>query len=179
MDINEKFYIEVLKALHQNDVDYLLVGGMAVGFHGYSRYTGDMDLWLRPTIENMEKTKQSLKTLGYDIENIENIFNERPINHVTPIRLFDDANQFKVDLMTTIFYDKLNFDECFQNAQHYKNDDFSLNVIDVNHLIEIKENIKRIGQNNMKDLIDAEKLKSIHQSKSIERDRAKGKNKDQ
>lgn len=179
MDINQQFYIDVIKALHESRVDYLLVGGMAVGFHGYSRYTGDMDLWLRPSQENLERTKKALQSLGYDVANIDNIFKERPIDHVTPIRLFDDANEFKVDLMTTIFYDKLSFDKCFEKAQHYQNGDLSMNVIHVNHLIEIKENIKRIGHNSMKDLIDAEKLKSIHHEKAHEVNKTKGKEKDQ
>jgi hypothetical protein len=39
----EGFYKEVLESLTTNKVEYLLVGGLAVGFHGYARFTGDMD----------------------------------------------------------------------------------------------------------------------------------------
>lgn len=35
---------EFLKLLEANDVRYLLVGGYAVGYYGYIRPTGDMDV---------------------------------------------------------------------------------------------------------------------------------------
>jgi hypothetical protein len=40
------FYKEVIEKLNKNDVSFLLVGGLAFGFHGYARFTGDMDLWI-------------------------------------------------------------------------------------------------------------------------------------
>ncbi|MDQ3536334.1 MAG: hypothetical protein M3421_11990 [Bacteroidota bacterium] len=165
MDINQEFYIEVIDAMTKANVEFLLVGGMAVGIHGYPRYTGDMDLWLRPSLDNMNKLKESLSKLGYDLNSVDLILSERPFNHPTPIRLFDDGNEFKVDLMTDIFYDKLSFDDCFNKAQIYDVGGVSMKVIHVNHLIEIKENVKRYD-NNLKDLNDAEKLKSIHHKKS-------------
>ena len=45
-------HVEILKAFNQNQVDYLLVIGYAVIYHGYERTTGDMDIWLKPTNEN-------------------------------------------------------------------------------------------------------------------------------
>ena len=36
---------EFLKLVNLHQVEYLLVGGYAVGYHGYPRATGDMDLW--------------------------------------------------------------------------------------------------------------------------------------
>lgn len=43
MEIPEDFR-ELLKSLNSNKVDYLIVGGYALGFHGVPRYTGDLDL---------------------------------------------------------------------------------------------------------------------------------------
>lgn len=37
---------EFLSLLRSNDVRYLLIGGYAVGYHGYPRATGDMDIWI-------------------------------------------------------------------------------------------------------------------------------------
>lgn len=39
-------FSDFLELLNQNEVDYLLVGGYAVIIHGYTRSTGDMDLWV-------------------------------------------------------------------------------------------------------------------------------------
>ena len=37
---------EFLRLLNSYQVEYLLIGGYAVGYHGYPRATGDMDLWV-------------------------------------------------------------------------------------------------------------------------------------
>jgi hypothetical protein len=44
-----------LRLLDTHDVDYLLVGGYAVGYHGYPRATADMDIWVSRTHENAQK----------------------------------------------------------------------------------------------------------------------------
>lgn len=43
---------EFIELLNSHKVEYLLVGGYALGIHGYPRYTGDMDIWVKPTPEN-------------------------------------------------------------------------------------------------------------------------------
>lgn len=45
---------EFLKLLNARDVAYLLVGGYAVGYHGYPRTTADMDIWVKNSSENAE-----------------------------------------------------------------------------------------------------------------------------
>ncbi|MEX2336256.1 MAG: hypothetical protein WD555_03190 [Fulvivirga sp.] len=55
MELGNPFYQSVIKTLNINEVEFILIGGLAVGYHGYSRYTGDMDLWARPTIDNMNR----------------------------------------------------------------------------------------------------------------------------
>ena len=57
---------EMLRMLLENQVEFLLIGGYAVIFHGYARTTGDMDLWLRPTNENKEKIILALANAGYE-----------------------------------------------------------------------------------------------------------------
>ena len=52
---------EFLKLLNANRVDYLLVGGYAVGLHGYPRATVDLDIWIRPTPSNAECVLESLR----------------------------------------------------------------------------------------------------------------------
>ena len=46
---------EFLQALNQQKVNYLLVGGYAVNAYGYSRFTGDLDIWIRISKENAKK----------------------------------------------------------------------------------------------------------------------------
>ena len=50
---------EFLKLLNANNVKYLLIGGYAVGYYGYPRPTGDMDIWIKIDEQNAEKTIKS------------------------------------------------------------------------------------------------------------------------
>ena len=42
---------QFVEKLIDNNVEFILVGGFAVIYYGYSRTTGDMDIWLKPTFE--------------------------------------------------------------------------------------------------------------------------------
>jgi len=154
------FYKEVIEKLNKNNVKFLLVGGLAVGFHGYSRFTGDMGLWINPQKDNLNRLGKSLIDLKYSKDVVKDIMASRPIEHPTPIRIFSEDDQFKVDLMTSIFYEPLTFSAC--NSRAVKNDlgGYSLPIIGLKDLIEIKNNVKRYD-GNLKDLVDAQELRNI------------------
>lgn len=46
---------DFLKALNNNQVDYILLGGYAVIIHGYARTTGDIDIWVKRTKKTIKK----------------------------------------------------------------------------------------------------------------------------
>ncbi len=58
--LNDDFR-DSLAALNDNNVRYVLVGGFPVILHGYSRTTGDMDIWVERTVENYQKLKRAFK----------------------------------------------------------------------------------------------------------------------
>lgn len=47
---------EFLQLLDSKEVEYMIVGGYAVAFHGYPRATADLDLWVAINSENAETT---------------------------------------------------------------------------------------------------------------------------
>jgi hypothetical protein len=51
--------------LNSNEVEYLIVGAFAVAFHGFARYTADLDLMVRPTEENAERVLGALSEFGF------------------------------------------------------------------------------------------------------------------
>ena len=57
---------EFIELLNSHNVDYLLVGGHAVAFHGWPRFTEDTDFFVRPTLENAAKLVQALKQFGIE-----------------------------------------------------------------------------------------------------------------
>lgn len=64
---------EFLRLLQEADVQYLLIGGYAVGFHGYPRTTADIDIWVATDPGNASKLLDELSEDASDLA----IFNER------------------------------------------------------------------------------------------------------
>jgi len=60
-----KDWREFLELLNSNGVEYLVVGAFAVAFHGFPRYTADLDLLLRPTAENADRFLRALSEFGF------------------------------------------------------------------------------------------------------------------
>src|SRR5258706_87012 len=61
-------FLDLLKALKREGVDYVLVGGVAVNLHGIVRATEDVDPFIRPSEDNVERLKRALRSLWDDPE---------------------------------------------------------------------------------------------------------------
>lgn len=59
-------FAEFSQALNEEKVDYLLIGGWAVGIHGYARYTGDIDFWYARDPGNAQRIIAALRRFGVD-----------------------------------------------------------------------------------------------------------------
>ena len=62
---------EFIELLNSHGVEYLVVGGHAVAYHGYPRYTGDIDLFIRATAENAVLVLRVLNAFGFGDAGIE------------------------------------------------------------------------------------------------------------
>jgi hypothetical protein len=61
----EKDFEELLELFNKHKVKYCIVGAYAVGFHGYPRYTKDMDILIEPSLRNGRKITQALHEFGF------------------------------------------------------------------------------------------------------------------
>lgn len=59
-------FLAVLRAFEREQVDYILVGGVAVNIHGIVRTTEDIDFFIDPTEQNVERIRQALRSLWDD-----------------------------------------------------------------------------------------------------------------
>jgi len=57
-------FVEMLSALSEARVEYLLVGAHALAAYGIPRATGDIDIWVRPSPENAGRVRVALATFG-------------------------------------------------------------------------------------------------------------------
>lgn len=137
---------EFLKLLKEYDVRYLLIGGYAVGYHGYARATSDMDIWVAIHPDNAQKIVTVLKVFGFDHPDLsaELFLQENKIIRMgmPPVRL---------EITTSI--SGVEFDECYQARIEDKLDGVEVNLIDLENL---KKNKQASGRS--KDIADLEKL---------------------
>jgi predicted nucleotidyltransferase len=137
---------EFLKLLNAHQVEYLLVGGYAVGYYGYPRATADIDLWIAVNPENADKIVAVLKEFGF---NVPDLSPELFLKEWQIIRL--GVPPVRIELATTI--SGVNFDECYPLRVTDKLDGVDVNLISLKHL---KLNKKAAGRH--KDLADLENL---------------------
>ena len=141
-----KDFSEFLKLLNSKQVEYLVIGGWAVGFYGYPRATGDMDIWVSKTEKNASKIIESLKEFGFDVPNLSPALFTKE-NQVTRLGL----QPLRIKILTTI--SGVSFDECFNNRQTILMNEVMINIIGLEDLKKNKSTSKRF-----KDLDDFEKL---------------------
>lgn len=145
MVLDENFK-EFIKSLNANEVKYLVVGGFAVAFHGYPRYTKDIDFWIWADPENADKMLRAIKDFGFGNLGL-TIEDFLDINNV--IQIGREPN--RIDLITQL--EGIDFETCFQHRQEANFEGVDINFIDVEDLIASKKIAGRL-----KDLIDVEKL---------------------
>jgi hypothetical protein len=147
MNLNANF-IEFIDLLNKHDVKYVLVGGWAVIFEGYSRVTGDMDILVEMSEENADKIIKVLSvfwgnSIGFEKEDF-----LKPNNVVMMGR-----PPHRIDILTSI--DGLSFDEVYKTSKIYE-DEIQIRCIHINELITNKK-----ASGRLKDLADAEMLEKI------------------
>ncbi len=104
----------VLHALAAEGVEYVLVGGVAIGLHGFERATNDIDLFIRPTEENVFRLRRALDSVFHD-NSIEEITAADLSGDFPTIRYGPPDADFVIDILSRlgqeVQYDDLDFQE--------------------------------------------------------------------
>ena len=139
-------YKDILSALSNRKVKFLLVGAYAMAVHGYPRSTMDIDLWVMPDPENAFMVLKALEDFG------------APTSDLSPKDLQKEGIVFqigvaprRIDILTSV--DGLNFEDSFTHSQKVEIEGISIQVLSIPDLIKNKRSTGRI-----KDLADAEAL---------------------
>ena len=137
---------EFLRLLNSHNAKYLLVGGYAVGYHGYPRATGDMDIWIEMSDSNSKKVTSALRDFGMPDEAIsESSFLEK--NKV--IRM--GVPPVRLEVITSA--SGVEFNKCYSNREVINIDNIPINFIS---LEDLKKNKLAAGRH--KDMDDLEHL---------------------
>ena len=62
---------DLLALLNEHGVEYVIVGGYALAFHGAPRFTGDIDVFVRPAADNAERILDALAAFGFSFSNLD------------------------------------------------------------------------------------------------------------
>jgi hypothetical protein len=63
-------FSEFCASLNAHRVEYLIVGGYALALHGLPRYTGDLDVYFNPTLENGARLLAAIRDFGFPTEGL-------------------------------------------------------------------------------------------------------------
>jgi len=96
----DKFLV-LAKALDSQRVEYVLVGGVALGVHGLLRATEDIDLFVRPTEENVSRLLTALRSVWSDPE-IDQITADDLGGKYPTIRYGPPGEDFVIDLLSRL-----------------------------------------------------------------------------
>ncbi|OGU12487.1 MAG: hypothetical protein A2X61_02590 [Ignavibacteria bacterium GWB2_35_12] len=137
---------EFLQLLNLHKVEYILLGGYAVSYHGYPRTTNDIDIWISFKKENIEKIKVVLNAFGFGL----------PENYLDEFWEFGKIIRMgmpplRIELISSA--SGIDFDKSYQDCIKDEFDGIPINIISIEHL---KLNKKASGRK--KDLNDLENL---------------------
>lgn len=137
---------EFVELLNSGGVEYLVVGGYALAAHGHPRYTGDLDLWLRITPDNLSRLMQALQSFGFGSLGLTIADFEQP---EAVIQLGYPPG--RIDLLTAI--DGVEFGACYARRMEIDLAGVRLPILG---LEDFKANKRASGR--LKDLADLESL---------------------
>lgn len=145
-NIFDKF-IELMSSFEKNEVEYILIGGLAINLHGFARNTEDIDLFIRPAKNNVDKVHRALMDVFDDNEIYEITLDE--LNKYAVIRYGTDYG-FCIDLISKIGTE-FNFED--MNFEIKTIDNVKIKVANIETLYRLKENTHReIDQLDLKFL---------------------------
>ncbi len=137
---------EFLQCLNAHGVEYLLIGGHAVGYHGYPRATGDLDVWIAVHEENAHRMVRALQDFGFDLSDLSpDLF----LRKERIIRMGIEPNQ--IEIQTGI--SGVEFSQAYPRRVVAAIEGMAVNII---ALDDLKQNKQASGR--YKDLADLENL---------------------
>lgn len=148
MDLFNPDFKDFINCLNKSDVQYMLVGGYAVILRGYSRSTGDMDIWVNKTAPNFKLLRNAITEFGLPAIAVPDhqFFSEE-------IDVFSFGRPpYAIEILTAL-KGISSFEEAYRFSTIETVGDVTVRVIHLKHLIAAKQ-----AANRHKDKNDIENL---------------------
>lgn len=141
--------------LIESNVEFILIGGFAVNYYGFNRPTGDMDIWLKPTIANKKKLLDALTKYGFDKESLDYVSS---LDFANPEVFACGEPPVRIDFLTKI--SGVNYEEADTRKILAPFGELTIPILHLQHLI-----LSKISNNRTKDKLDIEELQKIRNSR--------------
>ncbi len=142
-------FLEFIECLNKNEARFVLVGGYAVVLNGHNRSTGDLDIFIERTEENIERVLTAIDDFGFGSIG----FTKEDLLDTTSL-IQMGLPPIRIDILSDV--DGITFEETYKEAKDYEEEGVKMKVIHVNHLIATKLTVGR-----KKDIADVEALQKI------------------
>lgn len=140
----------LLAAFERHQVAYAIFGAVALGVHGLTRFTEDLDLFVSPDTANIDRLKRALREV-FDDPSIDEISSEEMAGPYPAIRYVPPAGSFYLDIVTRL-------GEAFAfgdlETERAPFDELTVTVVSAKTLYRMKRDTVRL-----KDRADAEALR--------------------
>lgn len=138
-NILNKDFKDFILALNNAEVEYIIVGGYAVIYHGYNRTTGDLDIWVNPTPENYSKLKMAFLLFGMSLFDM----TEEKFLKLENYDVFTFGRPpICIEILTLV--KGLVFKETYANSAKREFDGLTVRMIDIRDLIIAKKSANRL-----------------------------------
>ena len=151
MDIFYEPHRKMLRLLVEFNVDFILIGGFAVNYYGYNRPTGDMDIWLKPSIDNQQKLINALTNYGFNKESINYVLS---LDFTKPEVFACGEPPIRVDFLTKIT--GVDYEEADAQKVLSPMENIHIPILHLHHLV-----LSKISNDRTKDKLDIEELQKI------------------
>ena len=146
--LNQDFK-EFIALLNQHNVQYIIIGGYALAFHGHPRYTKDIDIWIDAKEDNAKRVLDVLRDFGFGSVNLDI---QDFISKENIIQLGYPPN--RIDILTSA--KGVVFGDCISSSHLIMIGDLEVRFLDIQNLIVNKQQTGRL-----QDLADVEALEKL------------------
>lgn len=144
-------FLDFITLLEKESVEYCIVGGYAVGFHGFPRYTGDIDFFVNRTEPNAAKLLRVMEDFGFGELGL------TTQDFLTPDFVIEIGREpRKIQILTGI--DGVSFQECLQTVEECEYSGRKLKFIGLDALLRNKT-----ASGRAKDQVDVEQLSKLRE----------------
>lgn len=160
-------YERIFRALEKHKVRYLVIGGIAVNLHGFTRATADLDLFVALDEENLREFIKAVKGLGLrprvpvSLDDLADAAKRKDWIENKHMKVFTlnnpKDNREQIDMMVV---NDIDFEKAYKNKTTVFVGDVKITIAGIKELIEMKKIAGRA-----KDKIDIEELKEIEKIK--------------